>query len=281
MRPALPCSFNKKQEVGYRHTLVLGAMADTPQPNPCITHTKHSDDDPLPRDAVIIVAFDDETTGGSMHEHALVEVGAAAMEASCDGKMRLLTSFEVIMKIPDDGRGWEPDCEKEFWDNPENGLQEKKKLIIACQTEPEDAMRAFINWVEKDVRDTYAGGDSKRVRFITDTVGYDQGWVDFYLATFAEHGPMHTFFGGKYAPLICTTSWFRGIAGTTLDDEYEAGKAGWYSATDDVRKALGIPDDVKSNTPHDHRAVHDAQNILETYLIVMRYVKARALLAQG
>lgn len=256
--------------------------ADAPAPNPCITHTKHSDDDPLPQDGVIAVSFDVEAIGGSMHENAMVEIGATVMAADDDEKKRLLTSFEVIMKIPDDGRHWEKRCEEEFWDNPENGLAEKKKLIIACQTEPEDAMRAFINWVEKDVRDKYAGGDSKRVRFITDTVGFDQGWMDFYLATFADHAPMHTFFDGKYAPLICTTSVFRGIAGTTLDEEYEAGKdGGWYSATDAARKVLGVPDDVKSNTPHDHRAVHDAQNILETYLIMMRYVKKRALSAQG
>jgi hypothetical protein len=241
-----------------------------------------------PSAGVILVSFDVETTGGRLAKNAMVELGAVAKSAADDDdtEKRVLTTFEGIMKIPE-GRGWEERCEREFWDNPENNLAAKKKRINECQTEPDDVMRAFVNWIENNVLTFLAGGDPRRVRFVTDNAAFDPSWVNLYLDLYADHEPLHTFFTHdgvfRYAPIIDTNGVARGISGCTVDDEFVAqlkvdadGRPGWFSATGAARRLLGIPDSVKSQTVHDHRSVHDAQHILESYQIMMRWNKKRA-----
>jgi DNA polymerase III epsilon subunit-like protein len=225
-------------------------------------------------DGVVGIAFDVETTGGSMSENAMVELGAVAMAIDDTKNVTVLATFEGHMKIPE-GRGWEKRCVEEFW-NVEK--PDEKQRVVDCQTEPEDVMRAFTDWVF-GVRDRYAGGEptngEQRVRFLSDAAYFDAGWVAMYLAMYAKHFPLHTFFSksGKscFRPVLDTNAFFRGIVGTTLNDELEAerGPDKW-SVEKAVRNFLDVPEDDKVDVEHDHRAVHDAESIMKKYMLVLR-----------
>ena len=217
------------------------------------------------KEPVIIIAFDVEASGGDMLKNAEVELGAVAYAAADTGERRILGSFETLLSIPKD-REWEEDCVKEFWLNPENNLKEKKEQIDACTVESETAMRAFVDFVDT-VRAKLAGGNRRRVRFVTDNAAFDGAWVSLYLAMFANHSPLHTFFDSRYAPLIDTNAFARGVSSATPDAEFAAG--GSFSATGAARKSLSIPDSVKPTTAHDHRSVNDARHIAEEYLILL------------
>ncbi len=220
---------------------------------------------------VIGIAFDVETIGGCLTKNAMPELGAVAMAVEDVDKRRVLARFEGHMNIPK-GRGFEPQCEKEFWDV--HKPREKAK-ILACQTSPEAVMRSFVQWVF-EVRKRYAGGDSSRVRFVTDAAYFDAAWVSQYLTTYADHYPLHTFFSdnerSRFNTVIDTNAFFRGIARASLNDEIYFK----FSSSAAVRTALNIPDTEQPDVDHDHRAVHDAENIMKEYLIVMKYLNIAA-----
>ena len=236
-----------------------------------IERTFHDDYTPK---GVIGIGFDIETIGGCMTKNAMSELGAVAIAIEDCDKKRVLGSFEGHMKIPE-GCAFEERCEKEFWDV--HKPQEKAK-VLACQKEPEDVMRAFINWVFF-VRDTFGGGEARNVRFLTDAAYFDAGWVSYYLGKYADHFPLHTFFSepekSRFKPVLDTNAFFRGLAKADLNDELqvELGPDGWFSADKAMRKALDVLDDDKSDVKHDHRAVHDAESILKKYLIAVKYMK--------
>ncbi len=221
---------------------------------------------------VIGIGFDVETTGGCMTKNAMTEFGAVAIAIEDCDKRRVLARFEGHMMIPE-GCGFEEKCEKEFWNV--HKVQEKIQ-VLACRQDPADVMRAFVAWVFK-IRDTYAGGEARRVRFITDAAYFDAAWMSHYLTKYADHDPMHTFFSdatkSRFKPVIDTNAFFRGVANIGLRLEFDEELLySRFSCGKAVRLALSVPDDEKPDTPHDHRAVNDAQNIIEEYLIILRYM---------
>ncbi len=229
----------------------------------------HSDYSPS---GVIGIGFDVETIGGCMTKNAMTEFGAVAIAIEDRDKRRVLARFEGHMRIPE-GCGFEEKCEKEFWDV--HKVQEKSQ-VLACRQDPADVMRAFVAWVFK-IRDTYAGGEARRVRFITDAAYFDAGWMSHYLTKYADHEPMHTFFSdatkSRFKPVLDTNAFFRGVANVGLHNEFaEEMLNSYFSARKAARLALSIPDDEKPYTEHDHRAVNDAQNIIEEYLIILKYM---------
>ena len=231
-----------------------------------------SHDDYTPS-GVIGIAFDIETIGGCMTKNARSELGAVAIAIEDHDKKRVLTSFEGHMKIPE-GCGFEERCEKEFWDVHK---PQEKANVLACQTEPQDVIRAFVNWVYW-IRDKYGGGEARNVRFLTDAAYFDAGWMSYYLTKYADHHPMHTFFSepekSRFKPVIDTNAFFRGLARAGLSEELkvELGPDGWFSADKAMREALDVADDDKPDVEHDHRAVHDAESILKKYLIALKYM---------
>lgn len=226
---------------------------------------------------VIGIAFDVETTGGCMTVNAMTEVGAVAMAVEDYEQRRVLARFEGHMKIPE-GCGFEERCEKEFWDVHK---VEGKQRALGCQKEPQDVMRAFVDWVS-EVRVRYAGGEARRVRFLSDAVYFDAAWMSHYLTKYASHYPMHTFFSepskSRFKPVIDTNAFFRGVANVDLSGELavELGPEGRFSSSKAARSALSIPEGEKPDVEHDHRAVHDAESIMKEYLIVTRYLRGRA-----
>ena len=212
-----------------------------------------------------------------MTKNAMTEIGAVAIAAGDYEQRRVLARFEGHMKIPT-GCSFEPRCEREFWDVQK---PDGKKRILSCETEPAKVMRAFVDWVSV-VRERYAGGEHRRVRFLSDAAYFDAAWMSHYLTKYLDHPPMHTFFSeegkSRFKTVIDTHAFFRGVAGADLNSELVVelgGPDGRFSAEMAVRTALCIPDSEKPAVKHDHRAVHDAQNIMEIYLIVIRYIRAR------
>jgi DNA polymerase III epsilon subunit-like protein len=224
----------------------------------------------------IYVAFDVEATGmymagfGAVQENAMVELGACAMVAN-DSQRTVLDTFDRMMGIPY-GCGWEPRCVDEFWSVAE-GMPEKKERIDACQASPVDAMCAFVHWVESLVA-RYADGDSKRIVFVTDNAAFDAAWVSLYLARYAGHQPLHTFFGA-YRGVLDTSSYAAGAARHTPAHKErflrETG-AKRYRSKDAVRAALGVPSSVRPRAVHDHAAVNDAQHLLEEHMIAEQHL---------
>ena len=220
----------------------------------------------------ILITFDVEATGMLMsgpHANAIVELGACAMFSN--NRHVALGTFSAQMLVPE-GRTWEKRCVEEFWDVVE-GMPQKKKEIEACKNTPKEVMSAFIDWVEALVKD-HANGDAKRIQFASDNAGFDAGWVNMYLAEYADHQPLHTFFDGHRA-VLDTSSFAAGVARHT-----DAGKrkftadtgAKWYKARDAARAALQVPGDVVPLTEHDHTAVNDARHMLEAHLILLEYM---------
>lgn len=228
---------------------------------------------------VLLVSFDIEGTGPSPVKNWMPSFGAVAMAASDTDKRVVLGRFRGQMKIPAD-REWEERTEREFWDRDD--MKEAKARALRCTTEPEDVMRAFVKWV-MDMRDYFVGSDdSRRVRFLTDASYYDAGWMSIYLMQYADHYPMHTFFSepqkSRFKPVIDTNAVFRGVAGATTRDELQAEldpEQGWFSSSKAARTALGVPKDEVPTAEHDHNPVNDAQNIIEQYMIVMKYAEFR------
>lgn len=232
--------------------------------------------DVLSSGGVVGIAFDIETTGGDMEKNALVELGAVAIDVSkTDKPVTVLARFEGRMKIPE-GRGFEEQCEKEFWDVQKPG---EKQRVLACKTEPEDVMHAFVKWAF-DVKEFHAGppGAKQHVRFMSDAAFFDAAWVSMYLAKYANHYPLHTFFSTPtqscFRPVLDTNAFYRGVAGKTLIDELEAecGEDGWFSAEKALKKSLRIPETDTIDVEHDHRAVNDAESIAKKYARAVRYL---------
>ncbi len=242
---------------------------------PTVSAWYWSDNDHTPT-KVIGIALDVETTGPCMTKHAMTEFGAVAIALEDHSERRVLAHFEGHMKIPE-GCKFEALCEKEFWDVHK---PEEKQRALACQAEPADVMHSFIDWV-RTVKDRYANGEARQVRFLCDAAYFDAGWISHYLTKYANHNPLHTFFSepgkSRFKPVIDTNAFFRGVARIDLNDELdvEMGPDGRFSSSKAARKVLGIPDNEKSDVEHDHRAVHDAESIIKEYLIVCKYIRLR------
>ena len=224
---------------------------------------------------MILIGFDVECTGDDFAKHAMVEIGAFAVEYLGPREpARQLATFETMIAVPSD-RCWEERCVREFWENPARPeyerLKAKKAAIEGCKIDPETAARDFVSWVETLV-EVNAAGDSSGVRFVTDNAAYDAAWMGFYLCTYAEHAPLTTFFDGKFQAVIDTSSYHQGLS--RVDHARELAikiKNGRYSEDRECRAALGVPDSEVPTAVHDHRAVHDAQEILEQHLILLRH----------
>lgn len=231
--------------------------------------------------STLLIAFDVECTGGNLAKHALVEIGAVAgfFVPGEDKRKRvpieIERTFETTMAIPE-GREWEEKCVREFWENPSRpeyeALKAKKAAIDRCEISPESGMKQFVSWVRWTV-DTLVKGDASRMRFVSDNAAYDAAWIGVYLGQYANHEPLTTFFDGRFQAVVDTSSYHQGLSRIDHAREREIKREkGKYSEDRECRAILGIPDDVKPTAVHDHRAVHDAQEILEQHVIILGYM---------
>ena len=234
----------------------------------------------------IYVGFDVEASGmymaaydgdadfgtGSIQANAMVELGAWAAR-SYDRDRKELARFCEMMAIPP-GCGWEPRCKEEFWMVAE-GMPEKMRKIDECKQLARTVMCAFIVWVT-GVVELYADGDSKRICFVTNAAAFDAAWVSLYLARYAGHQPLHTFFGG-YRGVLDTSSYAMGVTRHTPAHKkrfVERTGAEWYRSKDAARAVLGVPDSEKPHAVHDHSPVNDAQYLVEEHMILEQYLPA-------
>jgi hypothetical protein len=241
--------------------------------------------------SVICVAFDVECTGQSLTRHAMIEIGAVAIDTSTCAP---LSKFSIELKMPQ-GRTWEQRCLDEFWDNrdwenlPENTPEEKlkkqekrenyeslqskrKRVADGLGEEPEVAMERFTKWLREEVRGKLAGGDRLRVILASDTVSFDSSWINVYLDLYANEPPLDLFFDNKFCDVICTSDIARGLSVVSHDEYLKIKRAkGRYSRDETCRFKLGIPESVQPAAKHNHTAVCDAQYIGEEHCIQMLF----------
>jgi hypothetical protein len=217
----------------------------------------------------INIALDLEGTGWSMKRHGIVQLGAVVMESET---RKVLETFEVDINLPED-RGWEDRCVNEFWNSKEPLRNLKKKIDNDEGEAPKVAMKKFCTFMQRAF-ETYAYGDINRVRILTDTVSYDPGWINLYLAEYADSKPLHLIFEGKFRDVIELGSYEQGRSGIThteellqVDDQKRKEGRGYFSQEKSCLKKLKITDTPKVEA--DHHAVNDAINMAEMFNIVM------------
>lgn len=221
-----------------------------------------------------LIGLDIEASGQRLSKHAMVGLGAAVIRVSDRKKV---AEFSSEMNIPKD-LGWEQRCLDEFWDNKKTDgfeeLQAYKKRINnnACE-EPAVAMKRFVSWLRNDVLKDIAKGDYQVLDFVSDTTSFDLTWINYYLDKYTDEGPLHLFWDNHFRDVIQANSYAQALARLNPLHCYVIDQIdGWCSKTKEARKMLRIPDDIKPDAPHDHKAVHDAQNIAEELLIQMNFM---------
>lgn len=240
-------------------------------------------------DDPVLIVFDVECTGSDFVKHAMVELGAVcypyrrspkASDSQKDKRARVdrkpCSTFEMTMRVPED-REWDARCVREFWENPERPeyeqLKAKKKVIETCPMSPEAGMTAFVTWV-KTIVVLEADGDSSRIRFVSDNAAYDAAWIGIYLCQYADHLPLTVFFDDKFQAVIDTSSYHQGLSRVDHVEERLIKKTlGHYSEDRECRRVLMVPEGEVPTAVHDHRAVHDAQEIAEQHLIILKHAR--------
>ena len=249
-------------------------------------------------DFIVGISFDIEATGCRPTRHAMIELGAVAINTNTG---KTLSRFSVEIQMPQD-RIWEKRCLTEFWDNKDwekleddnptkakkketyERLQTKRKRVTIGKGEtPKDAMLSFIGWVGT-VYEEFAKKDRHRVQFLRDTVAFDSAGVNNYLDEFADHDPLNLFFkdekgAPKFCDVICTSDIARGLSVVSHDEVLEIKrKQGWYDRDETCRKKLKIPDSFQPDAEHNHDAVSDAEYIGKEHIIQMNWAVEQELL---
>jgi len=221
-----------------------------------------------------LIGLDIEASGQRLSKHAMVGLGAAVIRVSDRKKV---AEFSSEMNIPKE-LGWEQRCLNEFWDNKEtDGFEElqayKKRINNNECEEPAVAMKRFVSWLRNDVLKDIAKGDYQVLDFVSDTTSFDLTWINYYLDKYTDEGPLHLFWDNHFRDVIQANSYAQALARLNPLHCYVIDQIdGWCSKTKEARKMLRIPDDIKPDAPHDHKAVHDAQNIAEELLIQMNFM---------
>ena len=219
----------------------------------------------------ILISIDIETTGPRKKKHAITEIGAIAM---IPGKTpTILSSLEVRMTVPSD-RGWDQKCVAEFWEK-DPVLKARMEEINAggyldstgnkCKIpSPTTGMQQFVDWVN-EILIKHCEGDPDRIIFWSDFPSFDIAWIDEYLEIYLNHDPIHLFFPNNFSMPFCLTSYAYGISRRYHSTKY-------FSKTCAAREVLGVPAEMIPNVPHDHRAIHDAENMIIEHNIILNHL---------
>jgi hypothetical protein len=227
------------------------------------------------------IGYDLEFSGSRLDHHFVVSWAMIAEDAVTH---QVLSRKKVSFHRPDN-RMWDQRCVDEFWKRPakEGESEEQKRIREALAAEyhsvqNRDAWRKtdtagtteMVEWIDSLVR-VHAGNDSHNITFVCDTCGPDNMWINYYLAFYARHEPLHTFFG-YFKDCVCTSCYALGAAGGSTAEVCKVVKErGYFSEDRAVRKALLIPDSEKPTAPHDHDPLNDATNMLQEHAIHRKY----------
>lgn len=145
--------------------------------------------------------------------------------------------------------GWEQRCLDEFWNKEEN-KKVKDEMLRRIETEglyANDAMKKFYDWINNRSPEYL-----KSLVIITDTAGFDIGFMNHYLSN-ANLPSMSYIIGNSYKPPRDSSSFHMGVGlQLPVDGLWEAEKA--------ATKKLGISLD-KNPYSHDHNPKNDAKSL--------------------
>jgi len=234
---------------------------------------------------MIYIGFDIETTGASMQHHHVAAVGACAARmrdgsgvsgASGETLANALVpsieaEFRVVLELPwhntrDGAPVFERRCWDEFWNVPDdNGSTVYgylKRLGDAHgRVAPAAGARALWDWLRHVC--TEVAKPMEPVRLITDTVGYDAGWLNAFLARHLDDVALHHYHAleyvtGEYVAVRCVTDYYIGAIQRTPHSDSSG-------ACDELMErmsaALGLPlawPSAVSAVVHDHDPLNDA-----------------------
>ena len=210
----------------------------------------------------IIVAFDIENTGPSLKNHAIVQIGLKVFEATKARKS--LDEFQILINVPEN-RGWDTQCEQEFWNSTLGLILMKQQIQSKQGYEPKEAMTHFQNYLFH-VFKKYSNNDIRRIRLVSDTVSFDTCWINYYLDYYLDALPLHLVFG-KFKDVLETGSYVQGRSGINHEEELVIAATKRFSQEQSCIERRNILD--KPLIEHSHNALEDASNIGEMYLIIM------------
>jgi len=205
-----------------------------------------------------IFAFDIEGTGESMHENFIVALGAALISMETGKSVETFKIYFI-----NDGK-WQPQCVTEFWEK--HPRMYKNTLVEMQRGETRDSgMKKFKDWINT-MKENH---EPKRILIVSDTAGYDVGWLNKYLSTYDIENKPHSveFLFGQYSPPLCTDNYYMATAGIIfLNKKFDA-------KYHDLFKALNVegwPDHI---TKGDHDPLNDALEIGEQFAWVLKMLQ--------
>ena len=205
-----------------------------------------------------LLAVDVETSGKSMRTNFLVQVGLALVEVQSGA---LLARFTSYVAQPD-GTTWEQRCLEQHWYKYPD-LYEKAKIGLLNADSDAVVAARLLDWVRAAVI------DPANTRLVTDTPGFDLGWLNWLLGT-QSRSYSYLFEdsngGLLYRDALDVGSWFLGLGGE-CDPEASSQAA--------ALKALDVKSEPKFEFQHTHDAADDAANIAVRAAWVMRSMAAR------
>jgi DNA polymerase III epsilon subunit-like protein len=219
-------------------------------------------DDKVVRYAVV----DIETTGENMVRNGLVAFGVV-IGNSKTGKIE--DTFQVFVRPLGDDYVWEQRCLDEFWHRNDEMKATKAALLSRAWSEEgkttAEAMATFTAWVNDNRTPEFL----ESLVFMSDTAGYDIGWLN-YLLGMCGLKSMNYIVGGQYRPIFDSTSFHRGVGGKLPNDGYWGAESAAYAT-------LKAPAEVTGGNPHKatHEPVEDAKSICWEILQVHRLIEQR------
>jgi hypothetical protein len=188
------------------------------------------------------LAIDVETSGRNMNAHFLVAFGAVLLRTS---DRSAVETFSTYVRQPPH-TCWEERCVTEFWTRDARMQALYEKACKECSDEKTpggaEALTNFVAWA----RGCVSKYGRENIVVITDTAGYDVGWLDRNMP--AEFSMNYLL--GDYTLIRDVSSFHMGVARVTPH-------LGLWRAEERARAKLGLQ---KCALPveHDHDPVNDA-----------------------
>jgi hypothetical protein len=189
--------------------------------------------------ALVVHAFDVETSGPRIGKHCLMSIGAACVEIS-RGHMTVLDRFFVTIKWPE-GLVFDEKT-RDFWRQNQQAF-----LINTTNTKP---VKEAAQMLYEHIYEAQRKASLRKARYVllTDNAYFDVPWIDWFLCEHTERGlPLrHNYFTGWLLPsnVVDLSERIQCLKEVNIDLQMRS----FHSAT-----------------PHDHTPLNDALRLAERY----------------
>jgi len=211
------------------------------------------------------LCIDVETTGQHQTKNEMI------CFAACIGNPRtgeIEDTFEGYI-LPRDKNDyvWEEKCKIEFWDKPEN-VEMKNKMLERVKKEGYSArhvMNNFGDWINNRQE-----VELDALVIITDTAGFDVGFMNHYLSD-ANLPSLNYIIGGKYRPTRDSSSFHMGVGmKLPIDGLWGAEKAALKRLEPDKDPVETLN---KNPIPHDHDPLNDVKAMCWDIMLIHNKIK--------